>query len=33
VLDGVAPGDRLISASQAMVGSGQRVRAVAAAGK
>ena len=33
VLDGVAPGDRLISASQAMVGSGQRVRAVSAAGK
>jgi HlyD family secretion protein len=33
VLDGVAPGDRLISASQAMVKSGQRVRAVAAAGK
>ncbi|HSD99658.1 MAG TPA: efflux RND transporter periplasmic adaptor subunit [Burkholderiales bacterium] len=33
VLDGVAPGDRLISASQAMVGSGQRVRAVAAAFK
>lgn len=33
VLDGVAPGDRLISASQAMVGSGQRVRAVAAAVK
>src|SRR5512134_234857 len=33
VLDGVAPGDRLISASQAMVGSGQRVRAVAAADK
>ena len=33
VLDGVAPGDRLISASQAMVGSGQRVRAVAAGGK
>ena len=33
VLEGVAPGDRLISASQAMVGSGQRVRAVAAAGK
>jgi len=33
VLDGVAPGDRLISASQATVGSGQRVRAVAAAGK
>jgi len=33
VLDGVAPGDRLISASQATVRSGQRVRAVAAAGK
>lgn len=33
VLDGVAPGDRLISASQATVGSGQRVRPVAAAGK
>jgi HlyD family secretion protein len=33
VLDGVAPGDRLISASQTAVGSGQRVRPVAAAGK
>ena len=33
VLDGVAPGDRLISASQATVESGHRVRPVAAAGK
>jgi len=34
VLEGVAPGDRLISAAQLTVTSGQRVRAVApAAGK
>jgi len=33
VLDGVAPGDRLISASQATVESGHRVRPVAPAGK